>query len=173
MGLQGGIMREKSGTATAPQTETVEITRTFRAPRELVWKAWTDREQFKRWWGPKEFTCPVCRIDLRVNGTYLNCMRSPDGTEYWSTGIYREIIPEERIVCTDSFADNEGNVVPATYYGMSEDFPLEMLITATFTEDDAKTTLTLKHEGLPAESVEDTRAGWSESFDKLAAFLHT
>ena len=66
------------------------ITRTFDALRELVWQAWTEPERVKGWWGPKAFTAPVSKINLRVGGKYLNCMRSPDGKDYWSTGVYRE-----------------------------------------------------------------------------------
>jgi uncharacterized protein YndB with AHSA1/START domain len=97
----------------------------FDAPRELVWKAWTDPERMQRWWGPKHFTAPVWKIDLRAGGVYLYCMRSPEGQDYWSTGVYREIVDPERIVCTDSFADEKGNPVPASHYGMGEDWPLE------------------------------------------------
>ena len=148
------------------------ITRTFDAPRELVWKAWTDPERVKRWWGPKGFTAPFCKIDLRVGGVSLYCMRSPDGKDYWSTGVYREIVKPERIVCTDSFADERGNVVPATHYGMSADFPLEMLVTVAFEEDEGKTKLTLIHVGTPAGADRDgAKQGWSESFDKLAEYL--
>jgi uncharacterized protein YndB with AHSA1/START domain len=89
------------------------ITRVFDAPRELVWKAWTEPERVKQWWGPRGFTSPFCKIDLRVGGSYLFSMRSPDGQDFWSTGVYREIIPQERIVATGSFADEKGNVVPA------------------------------------------------------------
>src|SRR5512134_2988905 len=78
------------------------ITRVFDAPRELVWKAWSEPEHFKRWWGPKGFTCPVCQIDFRVGGKFLGCMRSPEGQDFWSTGVYKEIVPLERIVSTDS-----------------------------------------------------------------------
>jgi uncharacterized protein YndB with AHSA1/START domain len=81
------------------------ITRVFDAPRELVFKMWTEPKRCKKWWGPKVFTSPVVKIDLRVGGRYLNCMRSPEGKDYWSTGIYREIIPMKRLVMTDSFAD--------------------------------------------------------------------
>jgi uncharacterized protein YndB with AHSA1/START domain len=56
----------------------------------------------KRWWGPKGFTAPVCKIDLRVGSKFLYCMRSPDGKDYWNTGVYREIVEPERIVSTDS-----------------------------------------------------------------------
>jgi uncharacterized protein YndB with AHSA1/START domain len=165
------MIGETESTQRSARSELV-IRRIFDAPRELVWKAWTDPEHIQRWWGPKDFTAPACRIDFRVGGRYLICMRSPEGRDYWSTGVYREIVPLERIVCTDSFADEEGNVVPATYYGMSPDFPLEMLITVTFEEDEGKTKMTLKHTGLPAgEMSEQTGAGWNESFDKLAASL--
>ena len=165
------MIGETESTQRSARDELI-ITRIFDAPRELVWQAWTDPEHIRRWWGPKDFTAPACRIDFRVGGKYLFCMRSPDGKDYWSTGVYREIVPLERIVCTDSFADEQGNVVPATYYGMSPDFPLEMLVTVTFEDQAGKTKMTLKHSGLPAgEMSEQTGAGWNESFDKLAASL--
>lgn len=148
------------------------ITRILEAPREHVWKAWTDPETFMRWWGPKGFTAPVCTIDLRPGGKYLNCMRSPDGKDYWSTGVYREVMEPERIVATDSFADEHGDVVPATHYGMSSDLPLEMLLIVTFEEQEGKTKLTLKHIGLPpGEDQDGARSGWNESLDKLADLL--
>ncbi len=148
------------------------ITRTFDAPRELVWKAWTEPEYFMRWWGPKGFTAPVIRIDLREGGRYLWCMRSPEGQEFWSTGEYREIARPEKIVYTDSFSDAEGNVVPASHYGMSGDWPLELLVTVTFEEDDGRTTMTLRSAGIPAGQMYDmSRAGWNESLDKLAKVL--
>ena len=152
------------------------ITRVFDAPRELVWKAWTEPERVKRWWGPKGFTSPVIKIDLRVGGEYLSCMRSPEGQDFWSKGIFREIVAPERLVMTDSFADKEGNTVPASYYGMSGDWPLEMLVIVTFEEQEGKTKLTLKHSGI--EGISDTdrdnmEQGWSQSFDKLAVYLGT
>jgi uncharacterized protein YndB with AHSA1/START domain len=99
-------------------------------------------------------------------------MRAPDGKDYWSKGVYREIEPLERIVVTDSFADEKGNVVPATYYGMSEDLPLELLVTVTFEERAGKTTLTLRHSGFPpGPDYDGAKAGWNESLDKLAGCL--
>ncbi len=155
-------------------TDELRITRVFDAPREHVWKAWTDPETVKRWWGPKDFTAPFSTIDLRPGGKYLNCMRSPEGKDYWSTGVYREVVEPERIICTDSFADEHGNVVPATHYGMSADFPLEMLIRATFEEYEGKTRLTLTHTGFPpGEDAEMAREGWNQSFDKLDALLRS
>ena len=124
------------------------------------------------WWGPKGFTAPVCNIDFRVGGKYLNCMRSPEGREFWSTGKYLEIVAPSLLVCTDSFADANGNVVPATHYGMGEDFPLELQITVTFEGDADITLMTLRHLGMPPGEMSDMcKTGWSESFDKLAAIL--
>ena len=162
----------KSNVAGERGKEEVLITRLFDAPRELVWQAWTDPKHFMLWWGPKDYRCPYCEMDLRVGGKYLNCMRSPEGKEYWGTGVLREIVPMERLVFTDSFADEQGNVVPGTYYGMSPDFPVEMLVTVTFEDQDGKTKMTLIHAGLPAgPDSEGTHQGWSESFDKLAETL--
>ncbi len=150
------------------------ITRIFDAPREIVWKNWTEPERVKLWWGPSGFTAPVCKSDFRVGGVYLNCMRSPLGKDYWSTGVYREIVRPERIVATDSFADEHGHIVPATYYGMNPDYPLELLVTVTFEEVDGRTKLTLVHAGLPAGlDRAGAREGWSQSLDKLAEALKT
>jgi len=155
-----------------PKNQELFITRIFDAPRNHVWKAWTDPDLMKRWWGPKGFTSPYCEIDFRLGGKFLSSMRSPEGKEYWSTGVYREIIPLEKIVCTDSFADEKGNVVPATQYGMSADIALEMLVTVTFDEHEGKTTLTLQHVGIPAGTDRDgAYVGWNQSLDKLAEAL--
>lgn len=154
---------------TAPP---LTITRTFAAPREEVWKAWTEPERLQRWWGPKGFTAPTCKIDLRVGGSYLNCMRSPEGENFWSTGTYREIVAPARLVCTDSFADENGNIVPASHYHMSSDFPRELQVVVTLEVGHGTTVMTLRHFGLPpGESKEMCAAGWNQSFDKLAASL--
>ncbi len=156
--------------ATASAGQELVITRIFDAPREMVWKAWTDPEHMKRWWGPKVFTAPACKIDLRVGGKYLFCMRSPDGRDFWSTGSYREISEPSRLVYTDCFADEKGNVVPASYYGMPGDWPLEKLVTVTLEElAGNKTKMTLRHAGIPMGKMREMAvAGWSQSFDKLA-----
>jgi uncharacterized protein YndB with AHSA1/START domain/uncharacterized glyoxalase superfamily protein PhnB len=163
---------EQGARAAMAAAQPLTITRTFAAPRERVWKAWTEPERVKRWWGPKDFTAPVCKIDLRVGGKYLSCMRSAEGQDFWSTGTYREIVAPKRLVCTDSFADAEGNVVPASHYNMSGDWPLELQVTVTFEEQGGKALLTLRHEGLPVGEMRTMcAAGWNESFDKLASFL--
>lgn len=156
---------------TQLKPDQLTITRTFNAPRELVWRAWTDPELYKKWWGPNHFTCPVAQLDLRVGGKYLSCMRSPDGQDFWTTGFYREITPYDRLVYTDSFADEHGNVVPASHYGMP-DMPLEMIVTVTLVEQGGKTVMTMQHAGLPAgEHASGANEGWNQSFDKLAAIL--
>jgi uncharacterized protein YndB with AHSA1/START domain len=162
----------KNNPTDAQSDREIVITRVFDAPRELMWKAWTDPEHVKRWWGPKGFTSPVCKNDLRVGGVYLYCMRSSEGQDFWSTGVYRALIPPEQIVATDSFADERGNRVPASHYGMGEDWPAELLVTVTFEAVEGRTKLTLRHSGIPAGQMSDlTEAGWKESFNKLATTL--
>lgn len=152
--------------------QTLVITRVFDAPRKLVFGAWTEPERVMRWWGPKGFTTPVCEIDLRPGGVYRSCMRSPEGQEFWGQGVYREIVEPERIVCTDTFADEKGNTVSPEHYGLSPDWPAEALIAVTFTEQAGKTKLSLKHSPLPAGRERDQcRQGWEESLDKLADYL--
>jgi uncharacterized protein YndB with AHSA1/START domain len=159
----------KNSVATNPVAQDLVITRVFDAPRELVWRAWTEPEHLMQWWGPRGFTSPECKIDLRVGGKYLACMRSVDGQEFWSTGVYSEIVPPERLVFSDSFADKDGYVVPASHYGFGDDFPLELQITVTLEETDGKTKMTLRHAGFPAGQMREMAGpGWNESFDKLA-----
>lgn len=162
----------KENEPVTKSAEGVVITRIFDAPVSLVWKAWTDPKHVMRWWGPKNFNGPVAKINLQVGGKYHFCMRSAEGQEFWSTGTYREIIPLKKIVYTDSFADEKGNVVPAATYGM-EGVPDEMRVTLMFEDLGGKTRFTLRHEGLPAgEMSEMTIAGWNESLDKLASTLN-
>jgi len=166
-----------SDTRTSDTTNAVEqkivITRVFDAARDLVFKAWTEPERVMRWWGPNGFTAPFCKIDLRPGGVFHNCMRSPEGQDFWSKGVYREVVEPERIVCTDSFSDEAGNLVPPTRYGMSADWPAEALITVTFAEHDVKTKFTLQHAvgSAPASERNMCQQGWTESFDRLAESL--
>ena len=164
---------ERVNETNAKKSESVlVIDRIFNAPLELVWKAWSDEEHFKKWWGPKDFTCPFCEIDFKAGSRFLNCMRSPDGLEHWTTGTYKEIIPLRKIVYTSYFADNKGNKVHASYYGFQEDFPMEMKITITFEDYHGRTKMKLRHEGHPAGKISEmAQAGWNESLDKLAVSL--
>jgi uncharacterized protein YndB with AHSA1/START domain len=165
-------MSEEINNSVSKKLGEITITRFFDASRDLIWKVWTEPEHIKRWWGPKGFTAPLCKIDFRVGGVALYCMRSPEGKDYWSTGIFREILKPSRIVCTDSFADERGNVVPASYYGMSSDLPLEMLWTVTFEQYKGNTKFILRHSGLLTGSMSDlTYQGWSQSLDKFTDTL--
>lgn len=100
---------KKTGRESAGMGSEFVITRVFDAPREMVWKMWIDPELVKQWFGPQGFTAPVIKSDFRVGGRYLYDMRDPEGKDYRSAGEYREIAPNERIVATDYFADEQGN----------------------------------------------------------------
>jgi uncharacterized protein YndB with AHSA1/START domain len=129
-------------------------------------------EHLARWWGPKGYTTPACRTDLRVGGRFHLCMRSPEGQDMWITGTYREVAPPHRLVYTDSFADEQGNVISATHYGMPESIPLEMLVSMTFENEAGKTRMTLVHSGLPAGEMADGAVeGWNESLDRMVVVL--
>src|SRR3989344_8830488 len=135
---------------------------------------------FKKWWGPKGFTSPAAKINFKVGGKYHVAMHGPKGSEFykdlWSTGTYKEIVPKEKIVVTDSFADEKGNVVGASYYGMPGTFPMETTIIITFEEHfdklsaSKKTKMTLYYpstEGIEGTMLDNMRQGWNQSFDKL------
>lgn len=150
----------------------IVLTRVLDAPRELVWKAWTESEHLARWWAPKGCSTPFCTVDLRPGGRFHYCMRMPDGSEVWGIGVYREVVEPERIVYTDSFSDEKGNPVPPSCYGMSESHPAETVVTVTFDEHQGNTTVTLHH-SIP-ESVEEregTEQGWKEMLERLAENL--
>ena len=152
---------------TTAKQKTITIKRTFNLPLDTVWKAWTEPESAKKWWGPKEYTCPYCSIDFKVGGKYLNAMKGPDGKEIWSTGTYKEIIPQKKIVYTDSFADSKGNIVDAAFYKMPGEWAMELMVTLAFEEVGGKTNMTLQHAGLPVEISDECIKGWQSSFDKL------
>jgi uncharacterized protein YndB with AHSA1/START domain len=125
-----------SGTATVtlPTDEQILITREFDAPRHLVYEAMTTPELVKRWWHAKRGEMTVAEIDLRVGGRWRYVMVTPDGMEVGFQGEYREIVPNERIVSTE------------TYEGLPEGVSEEQgstVNTATFVEADGRTTLTI------------------------------
>jgi uncharacterized protein YndB with AHSA1/START domain len=97
------------------------VTRVFDAPRELVWKAWTDPKYVMQWWGPKGFTSPVCKMDFRVGGKFHICTTTPDGQEFWHGGEYHEIVPLEKIVSSMYFSDAEGNKVDPAQLGIEHE----------------------------------------------------
>ena len=167
------MVARKSNTATKPAEREMVITHIFDAPRELVFKAWTEPEHLVQWWRPKGFTTPHCKIELRPGGVFHYCMRSPEGRDYWGRGVFREIVAPERIVYTDTFADAEGNIVEPGYYeGMDPDMPKETLVRVTFTVVNGKTKVTVHH-SVPESVAKRTGAkqGWTEMLERLADYL--
>jgi len=146
--------------------KTVSITRTFNQPVNTVWKALTEPEYFKKWWGPNGYSCTECKIDLRVGGKTLANMKSDKGEETWSTQTFVEIIPMKRIVYEDNFADSMGNVVPPSYYKMPGEWS-NVLVTIELEDLDGKTKMTMNQEGIPTEMYDDCVQGWQQCFDKL------
>jgi uncharacterized protein YndB with AHSA1/START domain len=102
------MSKNNSKTSTPSDREFV-MERTFDAPRKLVFEAFSDCKHLTHWWGPKDWTLPVCKIDFRPGGVWHYCMRGPEGDESWGKAIYREIVEPERIVYLDTFADEAGN----------------------------------------------------------------
>jgi uncharacterized protein YndB with AHSA1/START domain len=145
--------------------------RIFDAPVERVWRAWSEPEFFKRWWGPEGYTSHDNIIEFRVGGKFLWNTRSPQGKDIYYTGIYREIVPEKRIVASKSFADAQGNIVPASYYCLFGDWPTVAILTAVFDIVDHKTRMTLRESGVPEEVKEDIVENWNGSLVKLAKSL--
>ena len=153
--------------------ERMVITRVFDAPRALVWKAWTDPQYVMQWWGPKGFTAPFCRIDFRVGGKFLCCMKSPDGQEGWNGGEYYEIVLHEKIVYSMYFCDAKGNKIDPATYGIEHeaiDDARDVVIFEDFGNGQTKVTL------IGNETMEDAKSsgqleGWNEILDKVAAVI--
>ena len=153
--------------------------RVVAAPRELVWQAYTEREHLMRWWAPKGFTMLDCTIDLRPGGVFHYCLRSLDGQDMWGKFVYREVVAPERLVHIVSFSDEKQGV---TRHPLSPTWPLQTLATATFTQHDGKTTLTVRwvpHNATDEErktfaaNQEGMRQGWTGTMDQLAEYLAT
>ena len=158
---------------TVNEIERMVVTRIFDAPRELVWKAWTDPQYVMQWWGPKGFTAPVCKIDFRVGGKFLCCMRSPDGQEGWNGGEYHEIVPHEKVVYSMYFADSNGYKVDPAELGIEHE-AIEDARDVVIFEDygNGQTKVTL----IGNETIEDAKnsgqlEGWNEVLDKVAAVV--
>ncbi|HEX9990599.1 MAG TPA: SRPBCC domain-containing protein [Chloroflexia bacterium] len=152
-----------SQTASGQQTLTLE--RIIDAPRELVFRAWTDPKQVAQWWGPKYFTNPVCELDARPGGAILIHMAGPDGVVYPTKGTFDEIVEPERLVMTISaIGDEDGN------------FQLEDITTVTFAEHEGKTKLTVHAvvtRATPAAegALAGMEQGWTESLERLADYV--
>jgi uncharacterized protein YndB with AHSA1/START domain len=154
-----------------------EITRVFDAPREQVWKAWTDPARLKHWWGPKGFTVHTCKVDLRPGGTFLYGMKSPAGADMWGKFIYRKIEAPGRLEFIVSFSDPKGGV---TRHPSSPGWPLEILSVVSFDEQGGKTKVTVQWSPHNApdeerktfeEGRDSMKQGWTGTFDQFAGYL--
>jgi len=153
------------------------ISRLFDAPRDKVWRAFTDAERMQEWWGPKGLTARVVKLDFRPGGTFLYALQLPDGQEWWGRWIYREIKEPELLVSLSSFTDAEGNPVR---HPLNPNWPLEMLHTATFSEEGAKTRITVRataynateiERNVFAEAFKSMEQGFTGTWDKLDEYL--
>ncbi len=162
-------MTTRNSLPTEPAEMEIVTTRVFDAPRELLWKTWTEAEHVSQWFGPRDFTTRVTELDFRPGGRWRYVMIGPDGTEYPSKGVFREIIPLERIVTTDEF--DEGFEPPE-----ATDLPSGIVVTVLFDDLGDKTKLTLR---IMHPTVEDRRkheemgvvGGWNSSLDCLEEYL--
>lgn len=177
--MSAGSQSSEARTAPAVADGELVITRVLDAPRDLVWKAWTEPERLMHWWGPKGFVMQTVKLDLRPGGVFHYGMRSPGGAEMWGKFVYREIRAPERLVYVVSFADEAGNTLR---HPASATWPLEVLNTLTLTEHAGRTTLMLH--GVPinatateratfSEAKRNVQAGTSAMLDQLEAYLAT
>jgi uncharacterized protein YndB with AHSA1/START domain len=154
----------------AASNEAVVIERTFDAPAELIWQLWTQPEHFKNWYGPQGFTVPVAEMDVRVGGKHLVCMSTPDGSRtFWTTGEYTEVVPNQRLVYTESMADEQGNVVSP---GTSDAIPSATVVTVVLENVGGRTKMVMTHAGVPADQ-DGAAGGWQQAFDKLVGYIET
>lgn len=142
----------------------VTLTRSFDAPRELVFHAWTDPEHVSKWWGPHGFTIPVCELDVRPGGEIRIHMQGPDGTVYPMLGEYLEILEPERLVFKTTALDAEGAHL------------FEGLNVVTFAEENGRTTMTVEARvtrSTPeaAPYLEGMEIGWTQQMERLSQYV--
>jgi uncharacterized protein YndB with AHSA1/START domain len=153
------------------------ITRVLDAPREAVWKAWTEPERLMKWFSPKGFTNVSSTLELRVGGTFHYHLRMPDGGDMWGRFVYREVVAPERLVYIVHFSDARGGVVR---HPLAPTWPLKMLTATTLEAQGKKTRLTVRASAFEAtdeevrtfeEGRESMKAGWGGTIDQLEAYL--
>ena len=163
-------------------TKEFVFSRTVDAPRDLVWKAWTEADRLAQWWGPKGCTIRVAKFELKPGGTFHYAMQVKPGHDMWGRFTYREIVPPERLVFINSFSDPEGGLTRAPFSQLKNSGPLEVLNVLTLRAEDGKTTLTLRGSPINATDEEcrlyvsmfdSMRGGFGGTFDKLEAYLKT
>ena len=152
-----------SAAMQAAQDRVLVISRNFDAPRELVWKAWTDPAMRVQWLGPQGFAGKVLLMDLKPGGSYRFHMRGSDGVDHWVNGVFREVVDFERLVATYVWTDADGTPTRP-----------ETLLTVTFEATGSKTRLTLRQEVFEsATACEAHRGGWTSSLVRLEEYLNS
>ena len=165
--------------ANKPTGKPFVISRVFNAPRDVVWKAWTEEQHLKHWWGPKGCKIEIAKLDVRPGGIFHYVMRYSTGASMWGRFTYVEIAAPERLVFRNAFSDEAGGITRAPFPGTGT-FPLEIENTVTFEERGGQTTITLH--GLPHNASDEERkffegmfasmqGGFGGTFDQLAAYL--
>lgn len=159
------------GTATPRAGGTLDmvLTREFDAPVACVWQAWTETEDVQRWWGPEGFTAPIVEMDVRVGGTSLVCMRSPDGQDFFNTWTYTLIEPEQGLEFVQHFSDARGNPVSPADAGLPPEIPSAVPHIITFKPlANNRTELTVVEQGYrDAWVVEMSKAGMEQCLEKM------
>lgn len=145
------------------RTKAFVIERTYDAPRDLVWKAFTEADRLAQWWGPKGMEMVRCTVDLRPGGLFHYAMKSPQGHEMWGKFVYREIVEPKKLVFVVSFSNAEGG---AERHPLSPTWPLEVLNIITFTERDSKTLVTMV--GAPVNATDIERKTFEDNHASLA-----
>lgn len=161
--------------STSPNKQDIVITREYDYPVELVWKAWTDPTLVMKWWGPTNYTSPRCEIDLREGGRYVFCMRAPDthgGLESYSAGVYKKIVPMERLEFTSYLSDRDGNAIDPVQADVPSDFPRNIDFVIEFIAKGERTELKITEYGWTVgEMLKYAILGMNQSLDKLATNL--
>ena len=150
----------------------VTITRSFDAPRELVFRMWTQPDFLKRWYAPRRCQLEILSFDFRPGGAFRFRISEPDGTGCLCTGLFTEIIAPERIVYRLFFSDEQGRFVTARSVGADAEWPDETTVTVTFVEHEQRTTMTL-HQTVPESVAKRTGAypSWVEMLERLSEAL--
>jgi len=153
----------------------IEVSRTFNAPIEMVWKVWVDPELVKRWWGPKHFISPVARIDFREGGKSIVSMQAPKemgGQEYYSLWEYVRIIPLQTIEFIQSLSDKDGNKTDPVKVCMPPDFPIDIKTIVTFRElANSKTEMTVTEYADFGTISNFAQIGLEQSLEKMDAIF--
>lgn len=149
------------------------VTRTFDAPVSDVWKYWAESEYVKKWWGPDGFTSPLARMDFRVGGTSLVCMRAPGGQDFYNTWTYKRIVPMKEIEFILDWADKDGNKTDPAKMGLPPDMPREVRHIITFKSlSEGKTEMTVTEYGYTSDQhLKLSKAGLEQCLNKMASAL--